>query len=954
MQKKFFILFSIGVMMVIGAVGWLGWIQRFARASDGSGTNSVTPSTVIASTTGNALVFTFTAAETMSSGDVAVTIPSDWSTPTSTSGTAGYTTVTSGAGMIATILDTADSSLGWSAGTACTNGLDTSTATYYEGTASIECQNGNESTGNVFYKNISTQNWSGYTTIGFWIRTSAAVAANRLQFAYDDNNNLASPVAILNIPALSANTWTYETLALTGTRTSIASYGFRIAHNSALDHVNIFVDDIMIGPGVATFPGDNVVRVNLLSLTGGQTVVFTYGSGGGASGALAPRTGRKSTFLTKTRINAAGTEVALATSPTVTVANPVPSLSSISPPSKNAGDSTFTLTLIGTNFNASSTAYFEGNALPTTYVTGTQLTATVSASFLELAGTFNVTVLNPTPGGGQSNAQEFIVNNPVPVFTTVLPDSATVGDGNTTITLTGTNFVSGSIVRLDGTDLGTAYVNSTQLTATVASSSLLAAGTKSISVFNPTPGGGTSGLRMFTINNPTPTISSISPSTIEAGSLSFTLDVDGTGYATSSIVKIDGDTLTTTYVNTHHLEAAIPSSYIAVSGTHVITVFTSTPGGGTSNSSTLQVIDTTPPAITITAPTKISTTAITDTTVHVVNTHILVSNVIVDPSTTAGTSNFSCTQTSIGVVDCTIHITSSGYLVIKGTDESGNVNTATETGYRIETTPPSITITAPTTSSTATIIDTTIHVLDLPTLNSGINVMNVIVDPSTTAGTSNFSCTQTDTSTVDCTIRITSSGNLVIKATDNAGNAATETKSGYVIDAIPPSITITAPTKSSRDTISDTFIHITDNSGLSSSDVTLSTSTTASVGSFLCSQTNSKTVDCSIDVLSSGNVTIKASDLLGNTSSQSENDYVIEGVPPIITITPSTKVSNTAITDTTIHVTDNYAISAASVIVDPSTTAGTSNFSCTQTDTSTVDCTIRITSSGNLVIKATD
>src|SRR5262249_2596396 len=77
---------------------------------------------------------------------------------------------------------------------------------------------------------------------------------------------------------------------------------------------------------------------------------------------------------------------------------------------------------------------------------------------------------------------------------------AAAGAGNTSITLTGTNFVSGSVVKLGGVALATyAYVNSTTMTATVPSASLVSEGLLSLTVFSPTPGGGTSSAVAFSV-----------------------------------------------------------------------------------------------------------------------------------------------------------------------------------------------------------------------------------------------------------------------------------------------------------------------------------------------------------------------------------------------------------------------------------------------------------------------
>ncbi len=79
----------------------------------------------------------------------------------------------------------------------------------------------------------------------------------------------------------------------------------------------------------------------------------------------------------------------------------------------------------------------------TAYVNATQLTASIPASDIAGAGTASVTVFNPAPGGGTSNAQTFTINafdNPVPATTSLSPASATAGGPAFTITVNGSEF----------------------------------------------------------------------------------------------------------------------------------------------------------------------------------------------------------------------------------------------------------------------------------------------------------------------------------------------------------------------------------------------------------------------------------------------------------------------------------------------------------------------------------
>ena len=132
-----------------------------------------------------------------------------------------------------------------------------------------------------------------------------------------------------------------------------------------------------------------------------------------------------------------------------------------------------------------------------------------------------------------------------------------------------------------------------------------------------------------------------------------------------------------------------------------------------------------PISISISAPTKISNAAIINTTIHVAAIQpILPENVTIDPSTTAGTSSFICTQTDSTTIDCTIHINLSGGLVIHAVDNVGNVDIKAENGYLIN-------ITTPTQTSTPTQIPT-----HIPYNLNGAIVSTARAMPTTTPTTS--------------------------------------------------------------------------------------------------------------------------------------------------------------------------------------------------------------------------
>ncbi len=108
---------------------------------------------------------------------------------------------------------------------------------------------------------------------------------------------------------------------------------------------------------------------------------------------------------------------------------------------------------------------------------------------------------------------------------------------------------------------------------------------------NPEPGG-PSLAATFVINpvqNGTPFITSLSPTSVSPGSGTFVLTVNGSGFVAPVIVngvtQIAGSTvawngapLTTTFVNSTQLTASVPGSNIASPGFASISVYNTTPG----------------------------------------------------------------------------------------------------------------------------------------------------------------------------------------------------------------------------------------------------------------------------------------------------------------------------------------------------------------------------------------
>src|SRR5206468_2071889 len=189
---------------------------------------------------------------------------------------------------------------------------------------------------------------------------------------------------------------------------------------------------------------------------------------------------------------------------------------------------------------------------------------------LSLPDVLPISVFNPPPGGGTSNTVNFSItaSNPAPSITSLSPASTVAAGQGFNLTVNGSSFISGSVVRWNGGDRATTFLSSTLLTASIPASNISSAGTAAVTVFNPSPGGGTSNTVNFSItaSNPVPSISGLSPTSAVAGGAAFNLTVNGSIFISGSVVRWNGADRTTTFVSASQLTASIPASDIANAG----------------------------------------------------------------------------------------------------------------------------------------------------------------------------------------------------------------------------------------------------------------------------------------------------------------------------------------------------------------------------------------------------
>jgi hypothetical protein len=291
-----------------------------------------------------------------------------------------------------------------------------------------------------------------------------------------------------------------------------------------------------------------------------------------------------------------------------------PVVSSLNPDIKAVGSSGFLMTLSGSGFATTSTALWNGGALTILSRSATAMTVSVPAARVGALSLVYVTVRT----GSQESTRTPNFTITQPTIRSVAPTS-TAYAATLNVTVTGTFLKDG----LDSPNLtlrGTGANSSTIINATrvAAPANTSMTGTFNLAAPTVAPPGvydviltyGATGLVIkaaaFTINNPLPTLTAISPTNVYAKSMQpLLLTVNGTGFmpgASGSAVKIGARlTTNTTFVSPTELTVPLTASDVAAAGAVPITVVNPAPGGGTSNAVSLTVTsDTTAPVTTIT------------------------------------------------------------------------------------------------------------------------------------------------------------------------------------------------------------------------------------------------------------------------------------------------------------------------------------------------------------------
>ncbi|HST57320.1 MAG TPA: IPT/TIG domain-containing protein [Longimicrobium sp.] len=182
----------------------------------------------------------------------------------------------------------------------------------------------------------------------------------------------------------------------------------------------------------------------------------------------------------------------------------IPVLTAVSPATVPVGSTDVTVTLTGTGFDRKAQVRLTTPQVPgsiprglvTTWVSSTEVRAVVPTVLMVTGTVANLSVFS-LDAGKTTAEQTFTVMYAAPTLTALSHTTATRGQANpTAVTVTGTGFAFGTTVVWAGQPVTTLYQTPTSVYFIPPVNT---AGTFELFVRNPTPGGGSSVTRTFTV-----------------------------------------------------------------------------------------------------------------------------------------------------------------------------------------------------------------------------------------------------------------------------------------------------------------------------------------------------------------------------------------------------------------------------------------------------------------------
>ncbi len=266
-----------------------------------------------------------------------------------------------------------------------------------------------------------------------------------------------------------------------------------------------------------------------------------------------------------------------------TVNNPVPELSALSVDNILVGSTALPLGISGSNFVSGMKLLFGSEELTPLVTSKTTLSVLVPQSLLATAALLPVSVTNPGPGGGASNSLDFTVKNPPPTLTSLSTDNITAGAADFTLQITGANFAPGATFQFGSLQLTPSASAATQMDVLIPAAAIEGGAVLPLTVTNPSPGGGASNVRQFTIYNPVPVLTSLSQQSALVTSEPFLLDISGSNFVPQTQIEFGNVMLGAASSDHGHMRLTVPRYAFPRGGSLSLRAINPEPGGGVSN-----------------------------------------------------------------------------------------------------------------------------------------------------------------------------------------------------------------------------------------------------------------------------------------------------------------------------------------------------------------------------------
>ena len=327
--------------------------------------------------------------------------------------------------------------------------------------------------------------------------------------------------------------------------------------------------------------------------------------------------------------------------------------------------------------------------------------------------------------------------------------------------------------------------------------------------------------------------------------------------------------------------------------------------------STTVEIDNIPPTLTMTAPTNLLQNSAFDITITASEaiTEFIASDITITPTSaaTATLTGSGTTWTATITPEDDIHEVA--YFNIPAgavEDTAGNgtaTNTAASSWVYIDTRPPTLTLTPPTTPQNKA-FSITIEASEALKADNTLTASDITITPTgaaTATLTANASPDNTWTATITPEDDIQGTVTISIPAeavTDPVGNQNPAASTTVTIDTRPPTLTLTAPTTPRNSDFSMTITASETITGFTADDITITPTGAATVTTFEASASPPNTWTATITPADDIQGTVRfeilsaVRDTAGNENPSASTTVAIDTRPPTLTLTPPTTPQN--------------------------------------------------------------